>query len=154
MSGDMTLVLSNAGHIASLVNPPGNPKAHFFVGGDPGPDPQAWRAQAKQVSGTWWDHWAQWITARSGQQLPAPTTLGSPAHPVLQAAPGSYVRELVGQRSARATMGVRIVPMDSTSTSTSSPGPSSRGGLKLMPTPPGVPVAMTSPALRVTVSVM
>ena len=62
--------------------------------------------------------------------------------------------ELAGQRSARATMGVRIVPMDSTSTSTSSPGPSSRGGLKLIPTPPGVPVAMTSPALSVTVSVM
>src|SRR5271156_1054324 len=62
--------------------------------------------------------------------------------------------ELAGQRSARATMGVRILPIDSTSTTTSSPGLSSRGGLKLIPTPPGVPVAMTSPALSVTVSVM
>ena len=32
MSGDSTFALSNAGHIASLVNPPGNPKASYFTG--------------------------------------------------------------------------------------------------------------------------
>jgi len=26
----------------SLVNPPGNPKASFFAGGEPGDDAQAW----------------------------------------------------------------------------------------------------------------
>jgi polyhydroxyalkanoate synthase subunit PhaC len=41
MSGDMTFVLSSAGHIASLVDPPDNPKAHCFVGPNPGPDPEA-----------------------------------------------------------------------------------------------------------------
>jgi polyhydroxyalkanoate synthase len=92
MSGEMTFVLSNAGHVASLVNPPGNPNAHFFVGGDPGPDAEAWRAQANEVPGTWWEHWAEWIIARGGQQVPAPTTLGSPVHPAMEAAPGSYVR--------------------------------------------------------------
>ena len=38
MSGPSTFVLSNAGHIASLVNPPGNPKAHYFAGPEPGGD--------------------------------------------------------------------------------------------------------------------
>ena len=32
LSGDSTFALSNAGHIASLVNPPGNPKANYFTG--------------------------------------------------------------------------------------------------------------------------
>ena len=32
LSGDSTFALSNAGHIASLVNPPGNPKASYFTG--------------------------------------------------------------------------------------------------------------------------
>jgi polyhydroxyalkanoate synthase subunit PhaC len=91
MSGDMTFVLSNAGHIASLVNPPDNPKAHYFVGPDPGPDPDAWRADAEEVRGTWWDHWADWILARSGAEVPAPTSVGSDTYPCLQPAPGSYV---------------------------------------------------------------
>jgi polyhydroxyalkanoate synthase subunit PhaC len=91
MSGDMTFVLSNAGHIASLVNPPGNPKAHYFVGGEPGPDPEAWRANAEEVRGTWWDHWADWMLARSGPEIPAPTILGSDAHPAGDPAPGRYV---------------------------------------------------------------
>jgi polyhydroxyalkanoate synthase subunit PhaC len=91
MSGDMTFVLSNAGHIASLVNPPGNPKAHYFVGPDPGPDPDAWRASAEEVRGTWWEHWADWTIARSGPEVAASTTLGSDIFPPLEAAPGSYV---------------------------------------------------------------
>ena len=32
LAGDCTFALSNAGHIASLVNPPGNPKASFYTG--------------------------------------------------------------------------------------------------------------------------
>ena len=37
LSGPTTFVLSNAGHIQSLVNPPGNPKASYWTG--PSPDP-------------------------------------------------------------------------------------------------------------------
>ena len=37
LGGDSTFVLSNAGHIQSLVNPPGNPKARMFIGPEPGP---------------------------------------------------------------------------------------------------------------------
>ena len=32
LGGETTFVLSNAGHIASLVNPPGNPRATYFTG--------------------------------------------------------------------------------------------------------------------------
>jgi polyhydroxyalkanoate synthase len=35
VGGDSTFVLSNAGHIASLVNPPGNPKARISIGQSP-----------------------------------------------------------------------------------------------------------------------
>jgi polyhydroxyalkanoate synthase subunit PhaC len=91
MSGEMTFVLSNAGHIASLVNPPGNPKAYYFVGDDPGPDPDAWQQSATEVRGTWWEHWADWIIARGGPEVPAPATVGSDTFPCLEPAPGSYV---------------------------------------------------------------
>ena len=40
---------------------------------------------------SWWDHWTAWLAARSGDEAPAPATLGSAAHPPLDPAPGRYV---------------------------------------------------------------
>jgi polyhydroxyalkanoate synthase len=91
MSGPSTFVLSNAGHIASLVNPPGNPKASYFTGGAPGPDPERWRETAEKRTGTWWEAWADWALERSGEERPAPAGTGNAGHVPLQAAPGSYV---------------------------------------------------------------
>jgi polyhydroxyalkanoate synthase subunit PhaC len=93
LSGPSTFVLSHSGHIQSLVNPPGNPKSSYWTGGEPGPDPQAWRATAQRHTGTWWEPWAEWARERSGDEVPAPTGLGSAAHPARQPAPGSYVLE-------------------------------------------------------------
>ncbi|MCU1667551.1 MAG: phaA [Blastococcus sp.] len=93
LSGETTFVLSSSGHIQSLVNPPGNPKAHYWTGGAPGPDAQAWRAAAERHTGSWWEPWAEWALEHSGDEVPAPTATGSTGHPPLDAAPGSYVRE-------------------------------------------------------------
>jgi polyhydroxyalkanoate synthase subunit PhaC len=91
--GETEFVLSSSGHIQSLINPPGNPKARYFVGGDLPPDPQAWLAGAREVSGSWWDHWRQWIAARSGELRPAPGALGGGSYTPGVAAPGTYVIE-------------------------------------------------------------
>jgi polyhydroxyalkanoate synthase subunit PhaC len=95
LAGPSTFVLSNAGHIQSLVNPPGNPKAVFYTGAEPGPDPQAWLEAAQKHTGTWWTNWADWIIGQSAGTRAAPEQRGSAGHPVLEAAPGSYVRDLV-----------------------------------------------------------
>ena len=93
LGGDSTFVLSGGGHIQHLVNPPGNPKAHFRTGPTPGEDPDAWLAGSTKQQGTWWTHWAEWVLERSGEERPAPERLGSEAHPAIEAAPGSYVRQ-------------------------------------------------------------
>jgi polyhydroxyalkanoate synthase len=93
-NGPSTFVLSNAGHIASLVNPPGNPKASYLTGGDPVPDPDAWLASATRHVGSWWEPWADWVTERSGAERAAPTRLGSRKHRPAEPAPGLYVRDL------------------------------------------------------------
>ena len=93
-SEDVTFVLSNAGHIASLVNPPTNPKASYFAGPRAGEvDAETWRAGAEQASGTWWTNWCEWSAQRAGEKVPAPASLGSEQHPVLGDAPGAYVRD-------------------------------------------------------------
>jgi polyhydroxyalkanoate synthase len=91
LSGPSTYVLSNAGHIASLVNPPGNPKASYWIGGKPGHGPEEWLETAEQRTGTWWEAWADWIIDHSGEERPAPGAPGNADHPPLEAAPGSYV---------------------------------------------------------------
>ena len=95
LGGPSTFVLSNAGHIQSLVNPPGNPKAVFYTGAEPGPDPEAWLDGAQKHTGTWWTHWADWIVAQSAGTKAAPPRLGNAEHPPLDDAPGCYVRDLV-----------------------------------------------------------
>ena len=98
LGGPSTFVLSYSGHIASLVNPPGNPKAHYWTGGVPGEDPDQWLAGAEKQPGSWWQAWAEWVTPRSGDRRPGPKTPGSERYPVLSPAPGLYVRDLVPTR--------------------------------------------------------
>ena len=93
LGGESTFVLSNAGHIASLVNPPGNPKASYRLGPVPGPDPEQWLAESTQTAGTWWTVWVDWVRERSGEEKEVSGELGSDLHPALEPAPGRYVRQ-------------------------------------------------------------
>lgn len=93
LGGDSEFVLSSSGHIAGLVNPPGNPKSFYMTGPNPGPDPHAWKAAAEAQPGSWWEHWVHWASTRSGTKKRARKTLGSKKHPPLANAPGTYVFE-------------------------------------------------------------
>jgi len=96
LGGDVAFTLSNAGHIASLVNPPGSAHATYFTGPtDPAASADEWLEGAEKRSGSWWEHWADWTVARSGGLQPATEALGDDAHPVLGPAPGAYVRDEV-----------------------------------------------------------
>jgi polyhydroxyalkanoate synthase len=88
-----TFVLANSGHIQSLLNPPGNPKAFFWTAAARATGPDAWLERAAKHGGSWWPHWLGWIKARSGEMSPAPAAQGSEQHPPLGAAPGRYVME-------------------------------------------------------------
>jgi polyhydroxyalkanoate synthase len=88
LGGKSRFVLSTAGHIASLVNPPTNPKASFQTNEENPPDPAQWLGTATTVSGTWWPDYARWLAERGGPRKPAPKDLGEAA---LDPAPGSYV---------------------------------------------------------------
>jgi polyhydroxyalkanoate synthase subunit PhaC len=88
-----TFVLANSGHIQSLLNPPGNPKACFWAGAPSAASADAWLEHATKESGSWWPHWLGWIKARSGTLAPAPAALGSARYAPLDAAPGRYVMD-------------------------------------------------------------
>ena len=91
MGEGTTFVLSNSGHLQSLLNPPSNPKASFMIGAVNPSGPDAFLAAAEKRKGSWWLDWRDWLHARSGEEVAAPASLGSERHPVLAAAPGTYV---------------------------------------------------------------
>ncbi|MEO0466197.1 MAG: alpha/beta fold hydrolase [Pseudomonadota bacterium] len=92
-SKNIEFVLSGSGHIQSLINPPGNPKAKYFINPDLNLDPDDWAAGAEEVKASWWPMWAEWIKARAGRMKAAPKACGSKEFEPLYNAPGEYVLE-------------------------------------------------------------
>jgi poly[(R)-3-hydroxyalkanoate] polymerase subunit PhaC len=92
-SKDNRYVLSTSGHIAALVNPPGNPKASYRTGPVDAEDPEQWLESAQKSSDSWWPDYVAWLAERSGPEVDAPKTLGGEDLPPLGPAPGSYVME-------------------------------------------------------------
>jgi len=93
IGGSSRFVLSTNGHIAALVNPPGNARSSYRVSENTPEDPQRFLDTVEATQGSWWTDFAQWLTAHSGPDKPAPRRLGNRSHQVLCAAPGSYVFE-------------------------------------------------------------
>ncbi len=89
--GDTEFILSNSGHIQSLLNPPGNPKSLYFVNSEQPQSADDWVAEASKVEGSWWPRWDAWLAERSGEMKDSPKSLGTKAHPPLTKAPGEYV---------------------------------------------------------------
>jgi polyhydroxyalkanoate synthase len=92
-SKDNRYVLSTNGHIAALVNPPGNPKASFRTGPVDAEDPEQWLDTAQKESDSWWPDYVSWLAERSGSEVEAPKALGGEDLPPLGPAPGTYVME-------------------------------------------------------------
>ncbi len=91
LGGNTRFVLSHSGHIQSILNPPGNPKATFMENGKLSSDHRAWYYDAKKCEGSWWPEWLEWIQQRSGERRETQLTIGNSKYPAMEAAPGTYV---------------------------------------------------------------
>ena len=94
---DVTYVLSQSGHMQAILNPPGNPKAKYYVQKDAKKALPAtadeWLKGTEEVPGSWWPFWMEWLQARIGDKKKAPAKLGNAKHKPLDPAPGLYVME-------------------------------------------------------------
>ena len=91
LGGKSRFVLSSSGHIAGIVNPP-SPKAKHWVNDSLPADPHEWKANAQMVNATWWQDWTTWIGEHAGPMVAASDDLGNADYPLIEKAPGSYVR--------------------------------------------------------------
>ena len=90
--GPVEFVLAGSGHIAGVINPPNpdKPKYQYWTGDFDGADIDHWLKHADETPGSWWPHWIEWLSKKSGKQTEAREPgekLG-----VLEDAPGSYVK--------------------------------------------------------------
>jgi len=74
LGGHNRFVLSTSGHIAAMVNPPGNEKARYQVAKECPEDPQEWLRRAGTGHGSWWPDYASWLAERCGDEKAARTS--------------------------------------------------------------------------------
>ena len=89
-SGPVKFVLSDAGHMAGVISPPGTKYGHW-VNDDLPPSPDEWFVDAAPHQGSWWPLWDEWVTLFDEGRVPAREP-GSGGLPIIENAPGSYVR--------------------------------------------------------------
>ena len=90
--GPVKYVLGGSGHIAGVVNPPAlgkyqywtNERIHDVTLSD-------WMKGAEEHKGSWWPDWRAWLENIDGEHVQARVPEAGPL-PVLEDAPGSYVR--------------------------------------------------------------
>jgi polyhydroxyalkanoate synthase subunit PhaC len=90
-SGRQRFVLSTSGHIAAMVNPPGNEKSRYQLAEDSPEDPKDWLRNAETRHGSWWPDYTGWLTERCGEEKAAPAELGGGGLLPICGAPGTYV---------------------------------------------------------------
>ncbi len=93
LKGPVEFVLSSSGHIQSIVNPPSNPKAKYYLNPNLKLSATEWLEGAQSHDGSWWSHWRHWYEKFGDGEYAAPKHLGSKRHPAGDAAPGRYVHQ-------------------------------------------------------------
>jgi polyhydroxyalkanoate synthase len=89
-------VMGASGHIAGVINPASkNKRSHWVNDANGKSRPKSadeWMAGATEHKGSWWPQWAKFLAEHGGQQVPAPAAPGNADFPVIEPAPGRYVK--------------------------------------------------------------
>ncbi len=94
LRGPQRFVLAGSGHIAGVVNPPAANKYQHWISDAPAESLDDFVAAAREVKGSWWNDWADWLRGRGADSVAADGARvpGTGALPAIEDAPGSYVR--------------------------------------------------------------
>jgi len=91
LGGRHRFLLSTSGHIAAMVNPPGNDKASYQLAEESPEDAKEWLRRAETRRGSWWPDYVTWLGERCGEEKAAPAELGGGGLLPICEAPGTYV---------------------------------------------------------------
>ena len=92
MGTEPRFVLAASGHVAGVINPPAKNRRSHWLNDDLSGDADAWLDKAEEHPGSWWGDWDAWMKRHSSGTVPAPAQAGSANYPVIEPAPGRYVK--------------------------------------------------------------
>ncbi len=87
VKGPHVFTLAASGHIAGVINPPAAEKYGFWSSETTPAEPEEWLKIAREIKGSWWPHWQNWVEAFTGPMVAA----RDPGEGI-EPAPGSYVK--------------------------------------------------------------
>ena len=92
--GPVRFVLAGSGHIAGVVNPPDAGKYQHWVNDEKVETLEQFIEGAREVKGSWWPDWLQWIDRKSDRKIPIKGARipGKGKLKAIEDAPGSYVK--------------------------------------------------------------
>jgi len=91
-SKEKTFVLSEAGHVAGIVNAPGIGKYGYYFGNGESENPEQWKNGAEFEKESWWPFWERWLSEKSKDLVEARIP-NAKFDLDLGDAPGSYVHQ-------------------------------------------------------------
>jgi polyhydroxyalkanoate synthase len=97
LGGEKKFVLGASGHIAGVINPAAGNKRSYWTSNAFPEDADAWLEQASEERGSWWPQWSQWLEGFKGGKRAAPAQTGNAQFPVIEPAPGRYVKQKASQ---------------------------------------------------------
>lgn len=88
-SGPTQFILGKSGHVAGVFNHPSRQKYGYWMNNSLSKDPNQWLAKAKEMKGSWWSEWHEWLKPYCGESV-------KPRVPeqkeIIENAPGRYAR--------------------------------------------------------------
>lgn len=91
LTGPRRFVLGASGHIAGVINPAHKNKRNYWSNDALPAKPGQWFDGARDVPGSWWPDWSQWLARQRGKMVDA-TRHRSREFAPIESAPGSYVK--------------------------------------------------------------
>ncbi|BEU99128.1 class I poly(R)-hydroxyalkanoic acid synthase [Novosphingobium olei] len=94
LAGPWKFVLAGSGHIAGVVNPPEAGKYQYWLNDADPATLAAFIEGAREIKGSWWPDWIDWIKSSSAKTVPArgKRAPGGKGDRVIEDAPGRYVK--------------------------------------------------------------
>ncbi|MCR4623193.1 MAG: alpha/beta fold hydrolase [Alphaproteobacteria bacterium] len=89
-NSNIRFVVGGSGHVAGVVNPPARNKYCYWVNDKIVETAQEWIDTAREIQGSWWDDWIEWIQPMLGDMIMPPAI-----KKFLRDAPGLYVKNMV-----------------------------------------------------------
>ena len=84
-------ILGGSGHVAGVINPPVNQKYKYFTNDEKIETyHDIWKADAKELKGSWWNDWLKWMNDQNSQMIHN----NYEKMPLISEAPGEFVKTL------------------------------------------------------------